>query len=197
MRKIEALTAIKGMAAIGITQINEQTIKDFFSKRSYIHTTGKEIKECLKEVGIKLKPCKDYIPLDYMPVGCEQKEVRKKSYSTKIGTSLTKAEIKNLYIKQDLSIQQIMELKNCSSNTIYSKLRTYKIAIKKTALQKKLHENLNKIILMHSVDKMRYGDIGKIYGCTADAISMMLISNGYNVRPRIKTNNTLGGIINE
>jgi len=119
---MQALTAIQGMATIGITQINEATIKNFFFKRPYIHTTGAEIKECLKEVGIKLRPCKDYIPLDYMPLGKEEiiySEIFK-----------SREELYNLYIIKRKSPSVIANTKKCSTQEVYDNLVKFKIDLR-------------------------------------------------------------------
>jgi len=180
---MQALTAIQGMASIGITQINEATIKQFFFKRPYIHTTGQEIKECLREVGIKLRPCKDYIPLDYMPEkDGEVKEVEHlvKPYQNKI--EISKSELINLYIKQDLSIEQIAKLKKCSSNHIYKELHRRDIKTKKSSLQISLLKNLDKIIYQHKIENMKLTEIAKFYNCTSAEISRTLLRNGYKSR---------------
>ena len=179
---MQALTAIQGMSDIGITQINEATIKNFFFKRPYINTTGAEIKECLRKVGIKLRPCKDYIPLDYMPEKDGEVKVEHVVKPYKNRKEITKDELINLYIKQNLTTEQIAVLKKCSSNHVYSELKRQKVFTKKNSLQITLLKNINKIIYQHKEKNMKLVDIAKLYNCTTCVISKLLISNGYNPR---------------
>jgi len=122
MKVLTAITAIQGMAGMGVTQINEATIKDWFFKRPYIKTTGKEIKECLMEVGIKLRPCKDYIPSSYMPLPVAE-EVYTELFRDK-------EELYDMYITRSISPSKIAYIKHCETREVYDNINKFGIDLK-------------------------------------------------------------------
>ena len=65
-----------------------------------------------------------------------------KPYKNRI--AIAKDELINLYIKQNLTTEQIAVLKKCSSNHVYSELKRQKVFTKKNSLQITLLKNINK-----------------------------------------------------
>lgn len=122
---MKAMQVIKQIRLLGINQISEGTIKDWFSKRPYLETTGKEIKKCAKEVGITLKPCNIFIPNSFMPVIVFEDRYKD------VNNVFTEKEIVNLYFRKNLTAKEISALKGCGINTFYCYLKKFGFETKK------------------------------------------------------------------
>ena len=75
---MQTLEIIKQMKGIGIIEISETNLKNWFSKYNLNGVTGAEIKKCAKEAGINLIPCKTCIPIDFKPIENKKNRICKR-----------------------------------------------------------------------------------------------------------------------
>ena len=85
----------------------------------------------------------------------------------KINLKLTKLVLQRLYVREDKSSQKIAELFSCSSVTVLSKCKEYRIPIKNGGLQGITKERLEK--LYHKEGKTTR-EVAKILDCSFETV---------------------------
>lgn len=167
---LNILTDLKSM---GISQISEYTLKDFFSQNDSIRTTGKEIKECATKLGIKLKDCKTVIPNDFMT-----------------NKKFTKEILVELYVNQKMNQSQISRMYHCSKATIHDNLKKHGIEIRqriKNLPSVAIDKDIEKIKTLH-MNGATLNEIAKMYNSSRVTVHRKLDECGYSCKEVRKRN---------
>lgn len=116
--------AIETIKSLGINQVSEKELKDWFAHRPQFNTTGKEIKKIATDIGIKLIDCDIKIP-SFIKIN-----------EREMGDLFTKEEIQELYFNKNHTIAEVCKIKKCNKNTFLDYYKYFGFEKKKRPTQK-------------------------------------------------------------